>query len=41
MVCVLGKYSVGEGNREESREEERRDADTITVTFRIRREKLR
>ena len=30
---VWGEYCVGEGNREESRGEERGDADTITVTF--------
>ena len=38
---VWGEYCVGEGSREESREEERSDADMITVTFRIRREKLK
>ena len=38
---VWGEYCVGEGNREESREEERSDADTINVTFQIRKEKLR
>ena len=30
---VWEEYCVGEGNREESRGEERSDADTITFTF--------